>query len=74
MVSEIEVQLGIKLLEDDRAFLEASRQLEAENIKAGKWHCYDIPFLIECGDEETGRKIVSILNQYDLKTQIKIGW
>ena len=54
---EIEKRLGIEFPEDVKAFMRENNQSDAANIKYGKWHCFDIPFHIVCGDVETATKI-----------------
>lgn len=56
-VSQIEKRLGIKFPEKIREFMEQTHQSGAENIAKGKWHCFDIPFNLVCGDVETATKI-----------------
>jgi len=56
-VSQIENRLGIEFPEDIREFMKQSQQMSATNIVSGKWHCFDIPFTILCGDMDTARKI-----------------
>lgn len=56
-VKQIEERLGIEFPEDIREFMNNNRQHEASNIAKGKWHCFDIPFHIVCGDIETATKI-----------------
>ena len=56
-VSDIENRLGIEFPDDVRLFMNESHQCEAANIQKGKWHCFDIPFRIVCGDIETATKI-----------------
>ena len=45
-VEQIEEQLGIQLKDEEREELRAMRQLEAENISPGKWHCFQFPFVM----------------------------
>lgn len=56
-VSEIEKRLGIEFTEDVRTFMKENHQSEASNIAKGKWHCFDIPFNLVCGDMETAQII-----------------
>ena len=56
-VKQIEERLGIEFPEDTREFLKNSHQAEALHIKPGKWHCFDIPFNVVCGDYDTAKKI-----------------
>lgn len=46
-----------KFIEETREFMKQTHQDEASNIKKCKWHCFDIPFLLVCGDIETATKI-----------------
>lgn len=56
-VDQIEKRLGIEFPEEIREFMRKTHQEEASRIVAGKWHCFDIPFNIVCGDMETATKI-----------------
>jgi hypothetical protein len=56
-VSQIEERLGIEFPVQIRKFMIENNQSIAENIQKGKWHCFDIPFNIVCGDLETATKI-----------------
>ena len=56
-VSQIEKRLGIEFPEEIREFMNKTHQSEANNITKGKWHCFDRPFNLVCGDMETATKI-----------------
>lgn len=56
-VEFIERRLGIDFPPEIREFMKANHQDEAEGIKPGKWHCFDIPFTLVCGDVDTATKI-----------------
>ena len=56
-VSQIEKRLGIDFPEEIREFMKSNYQSNASNIAKGKWHCFDIPFHIICGDMDTATKI-----------------
>lgn len=56
-VSQIEQRLGIDFPEEIRGFMNKNHQPEASNVAKGKWHCFDIPFNLVCGDMETAEKI-----------------
>lgn len=60
-VSEIQARLGIEFPEDIVSFMQENHQATASNIQKGKWHCFDIPFNIVCGDVETAQKIFDAL-------------
>jgi len=56
-VEQIERRLGIEFPKDIKEFMNDSHQPNAENIAEGKWHCFDIPFNMVCGDMGTATKI-----------------
>jgi hypothetical protein len=56
-VSDIEKRIGIEFPEEIREFMEKTNQENASKIEKGKWHCFDIPFNIVCGDIEIATKI-----------------
>lgn len=63
-VRQIEERLGIEFPEDIREFMNKTQQAKAENIAVGRWHCFDIPFNLVCGDRETATKIYNSLKDY----------
>ena len=73
---DIERRLGITLSDQDRDIMESMRQNQANDIKPDKWHCFDIPFLIKCGDKDTAIRVRDILKQYEgqMNSKIGIGW
>ena len=75
-VSNIEKRLGITLKENDRETLISMRQNDAQDIQIGKWHCFDIPFMIMCGDFKTCQVVCEILRPYShlMKTQLQVSW
>ena len=76
-LKQIEYRTGIELSAEDRAELSGMRQEKAENIAYGKWHCFDLPFMIVCGDKPTAEKMVKILSAYDwskAKQALQISW
>ena len=56
-VEEIERRLGIEFPTEIREFMRNTHQAKAETIEKGKWHCFDMPFNLVCGDVETATKI-----------------
>lgn len=56
-ITEIEKRLGIEFPEDIREFMKQTHQDSASDIKPGKWHCFDIPFNLVCGDMDIATKI-----------------
>ncbi len=56
-VEQMEERLGISFPKEIKDFMKKSRQHTASNIAKGKWHCFDIPFEIVCGDVDVATKI-----------------
>lgn len=62
-VSQIEKRLGIDFPEDIREFMNNNHQSDASNIAKGKWHCFDLPFNLVCGDMEVATKIFNSVKE-----------
>ena len=78
-VEQIEKRLGIQLNDSDKMQLEGTRQERVNNmpIEAGKWHCYDLPFMFMTHDIETAKTFRDIFTRYDMtacKETFQIGW
>ena len=75
-VSNIEKSMGSTLKEKERENLISMRQNDAQDIQIGKWHCFDIPFMIMCGDFKTCQVVCEILRPYShlMKTQLQVSW
>jgi hypothetical protein len=56
-VKQIEERLGIEFPEEIREFMKQTHQSNASYIGKGKWHCFDMPFNLVCGDMEIATKI-----------------
>lgn len=56
-VEQMEKRLGIEFPKEIQDFMKENHQDNASNVKPGKWHCFDIPFVIVCGDVEVATKI-----------------
>lgn len=71
---EIQNRLGVNFSEQDIKILNEIR-CEKAKVEQGKWHCFDIPFIIVCGGMETRDKVISILSPYasKFKTSIQIA-
>ena len=62
-VSQIEKRLGIEFPKDVKEFMLKNHQPEASNIKKGKWHCFDLPFVLVCGDMQTAETIYNSVKE-----------
>ena len=76
-LEQIEKRTGISISDEDRKELDQMRQEKAEHIENGKWHCFDLPFMIICGNKPTAEKVIKILTKYDwtkAKESLQIAW
>lgn len=62
-VAEIQKRLGIDFPTEIIEFMEQNHQSSAQDVQSGKWHCFDIPFNLVCGDVETAKKIYGALKE-----------
>lgn len=51
-LERIEKRTGVVFPEPFRSKFTKLHQSSANNIKKGKWHCFDIPFMLVCGGKE----------------------
>lgn len=74
-VQDIETRLAVQFPDDVREFMQDNHQQKAESIAAGKWHCFDIPFILVCGDMETAQRIYDGIKHLssEMKQQMQIG-
>ncbi len=76
-VKQIEERMGIQLADSEKEELSKMRQEKAEKIEPGRWHCFDLPFMIICGDKPTAEKVVKIFSAHDLshvKEALQVSW
>lgn len=77
-VSDIERRLHITLTEEQREMLNNSRQEKVNDtpLAEGKWHCYDIPFMMVCDTVDTATKMRDMFMAYDMSEgeTFQIGW
>ena len=66
-------EMGIELSAEDIKTLEAMRQDDAQNIKPGRFHCFDAPRMLVCGDLATCYRVHAILAKYLIKGQWQIA-
>ena len=74
-IDEIEERSGVKFPQALIDFMEPKKQDKASNVKPGKWHCFDIPFNLVCGDRQTAEEIYKHLSPRtkDFKEQLQIS-
>ena len=76
---QIESRLGIELTAEDKELLKKTHQPEVNNvpIASGKWHCFDIPFMLMTHDKKTASMLADIFRKYEpskFKDCLRIGW
>lgn len=74
-IKEIEKRVDVTFPDELVEYMTERHQPNADNIKEGKWHCFDIPFHLVCGDRETAMEIVKYLSPLgkSFKTQLPIS-
>lgn len=74
-IPEIERRAGVTFPDDLKTFMEENHQAKASGIEKGKWHCFDIPFFMVCGDYDTAKFIHDKLNNMSaqFKEPMQIG-
>jgi len=61
-IEEIEKRVGFTFPDELKEFMQETHQAKVSiPIAPGKWHCFDIPFVLLCGDRATALKIAEYL-------------
>jgi hypothetical protein len=68
-VKEIESRSGVTFPDELLEYMADKHQSSAANIEKGKWHCFDIPFVLMVGDIDTAQEIYKYLSP--LSSQFK---
>jgi hypothetical protein len=75
-IDEMQKRSGVIFPEPLVEYMDRRRQQSANEVAAGKWHCFDIPFMLVCGDMETATVIHSHLapmsSDFDVQLDISI--
>lgn len=76
---EIETRLGITLSQEDKDYLTLHRQetINDTPLGEGKYHCYDIPFMVMCDTAQTAETMKALFMRYypfPNKVTFQIGW
>ena len=73
-VDDMQKRTGVEFPAELIEYMADKHQSKAENVQAGKWHCFDIPFVLVCGDMETAQHIFEHLSPLanGFKEQMKI--
>ena len=73
---QIARRLKIELTEEHKKQLLDAWQQKAEDIAKDKWHCFDIPFMMVCGNKATAERFRDLFMEYDLSKgeMFQISW
>jgi hypothetical protein len=66
-LEEMQKRSGVEFPLELIDYMNPRKQEEAKNIKAGHWHCFDIPYTLVCGDMETATEIYKYLSPLSSK-------
>ena len=75
-VEQIEKRLKIEIPEDLKEYMSKNRQENiSKPVESGKWHCFDIPFMVVCGGKEAAIKFRDSLSPLssEMNCQLHIG-
>ena len=62
-IEQMENRAGVEFPDKLKDYMKTRKQESASNIKKGKWHCFDIPFVLVCGDMETATEVHNHLKE-----------
>ena len=60
-IEEIELRSGVEFPQELKDYMADKKQESASNIAEGKWHCFDIPFVLVCGGRSMAENIYKYL-------------
>ena len=74
-LAEMEKRSGVEWPEELKQYMADRHQPEAANVAPGKWHCFDLPFHLICGDLEMAHKVYDHLKPLSASfaTPLQIG-
>ena len=76
-IEDLQKRTGWNFSKKDYDFLVKYRQDNAQNIEKDKFHIFDIPFMVLCG-EDIKDDVMELLSKYNdkqtSKEQISIAW
>ena len=72
-IKDIENRVGVIFPKELVVFMEKRNQEEADAVQKGKWHCFDIPFNLVCGDTEIAQKVYDHLKPISGQFERQLG-
>lgn len=75
-LTQIQKRLGIELSADEIMRFPHRQENVSQRLSEYTWHCFDIPFLIECDSKDTAKSVHGILQPYAarMRETIQISW
>lgn len=72
--AELEIRVGVKFPQGLIEYMDKRHQESASDVQRDKWHCFDIPFAIVCGDMSIAEEICRQLTpmKKDFKEALEI--
>ena len=74
-IEEMQRRAGVEFPPELVEFMAPRHQPVTANVGPGQWHCYDLPFFLECGDMGTAQSIYGHLSALSnsFKEPLQIG-
>jgi hypothetical protein len=74
-IEDMEKRAGVAFPEELKEYMSERHQSEASNIQEGKWHCFDLPFILVCGGNDVASTIYEHLRPLtkEFKEPMQIG-
>jgi hypothetical protein len=74
-LDQMQSRLGIRLSEEEIQAFPNRQDNVSMRLAPNTWHCFDIPFFIECDSMETAQRVYDIMKKYGdkMKTTIQVG-
>lgn len=74
-IGQMEKRSGVQFPAELKVFMADRHQEKAADVLPGKWHCFDLPFSLVCGDMETAQAVYDFLSPLaaSFKEPMQIG-
>jgi len=72
-INQIEERLGFDFPLEIKEMMIDTNQTKASDVEKGKWHCFDLPFVLVCGDVEMATKIMNSLEGKECKETLQFA-
>lgn len=56
-IADIERRTSVQFPQELHDYMADRHQANASSVATGKWHCFDLPFVLVCGDMQTATTI-----------------